>query len=122
MLGWNISVYRQKNGGSGPGTGQADEAAMLAEWQTGFYGADWVFDLVKRGKATQLLGGGYPCLWTATARYVIPHLAEDANEVWVAGPYDILTDKWKGATVIDEATVVACGKDEWLLIEAWDES
>jgi hypothetical protein len=35
---------------------------------------------------------------------------------------DVITDKWEGKTVIDGATAAQCRPDEWLIVEAWDES
>ena len=46
----------------------------------------------------------------------------DANETWVRGPQDVVTDKWAGRTVVDGNVVGACAPDEWLIVEAWDES
>jgi hypothetical protein len=62
MLGWHISVYRQKVGGLSTPKGQ-----RLAVWQTGLGGLDWLDELVKAGKAINLgENGGYPCRYTAT--------------------------------------------------------
>ena len=45
-----------------------------------------------------------------------------ANEVWVYDPGDKLLPGWTGRTLKDEEVIRACFADEWLLIEAWDES
>jgi hypothetical protein len=29
---------------------------------------------------------------------------------------------WEGMTVIDATAIARCGPDEWLIIQAWDES
>jgi len=34
MLGWNISVYRQTDGGSSPAEADSEEGVWLATWQT----------------------------------------------------------------------------------------
>lgn len=38
------------------------------------------------------------------------------------GPTDILSEKWEGKTVVDRLAAAACREEEWLLVEAWDES
>jgi hypothetical protein len=60
MLGWHVSVYRQKDGGSSPATFPTPEGTRLAVWQTGIGGLDWLDELVKAGKAIDLGGNGYP--------------------------------------------------------------
>ena len=42
--------------------------------------------------------------------------------IWASGLYDVLTEKWEGQTVIDRDAITQCRPDEWLLLEAWDES
>ncbi len=121
-LGWHISVYRQADRGEAPAVWDSPMAARLAVWQTGLGGLDWVKALVERKKAISLGGNGYPLQFTAMAKHVMPHLAEDANAVWRLDPGDVVTDAWEGRTVIEEATVEACQENEWLWIEAWDES
>jgi hypothetical protein len=125
MLGWHISVYRQTDGGSSPAGMQSPAGARLAVWQTGLDGLDWLEELVKAGKAIDLGGNGYPCRYTATAENIIPRIfyrPPEAREVWESDPLDVLTEKWEGKTVIDRIAAAACPADEWLLVEAWDES
>jgi hypothetical protein len=125
MLGWHISVYRQPDGGSTPAATQSPKGTRLAVWQTGLGGLDWLDALVKSGQAVDLGGSGYPCRYTAPAENLIPHIIETppgARAVWITGAGDTVTDKWDGQTVIDRAAADACRPDEWLLVEAWDES
>jgi hypothetical protein len=125
MLGWHISIYRQTDGGASPAKNENPEGARLGVWQTGLGGLDWVYELVEAGKAIDLGGNGYPCRYTATAEHLIPRIINGppgARQNWASGPEDILTEKWEGKTVLDNAVVAACLPDEWLLIEAWDES
>lgn len=125
MLGWHISIYRQRDGGSSPASAESPEGTRLAVWQTGLGGLDWLDELVIAGKAIDLGGKGYPCRYSATAENLIPHIIDEpphANRVWVSGKDDILTNKWEGKTVIDREVIAACRPDEWLLVEAWDES
>ncbi len=125
MIGWHISIYRQAEGGSSPAEFETQEGARLAVWQTSWGGLEWIDELVKQGKAIDLGGMGYPMRYTAQARHLTGHVLvgpPDANETWVRGPQDIVTDKWAGKTVVDRAETDACPPDEWLIAEAWDES
>jgi hypothetical protein len=125
MLGWHISVYRQPDGGASPATFDSSAGTRLAVWQTGLNGLEWLEELVKAGKAMDLGGNGYPRRFTSTAEHLVPRIIEQppgARSVWVSQAGDILTDKWEGKTVIDRAAAEQCPLDEWLLVEAWDES
>ena len=125
MLGWNIGVFKLRDAGTSPATAQSQHGARLAVWQTGLGGLDWLDELVEAGNAIQLKGGGYPNRYTATAEYLIPRIIETppgARAVWVYRKGDIITDKWVGKTVVDREAAALCRPDEWLLVEAWDES
>ena len=45
-----------------------------------------------------------------------------ANAHWIFQPGDVLKSNWIGKTFKDEKAIDACRPDEWLVIEAWDES
>jgi hypothetical protein len=125
MLGWHISVYRQTNGGESPAMTNSPEGTRLAVWQAGVGGLDWLDELVKTGNAVNLGGNGYPCRYTVIAQHVIPQIADippGARDNWLLGAGDLVTDKWEGKTVVDNAEAAQCPLGEWLLIEAWDES
>ena len=124
-LGWHISVYRQQNDGSSPATFNAELGACLAVWQTGSDGLRWIDDLVKQQKAIDLGGDGYPLEYTAMATHLIPRLRDnppEANAIWSRDAGDILTPQWLGKTTKYQAAMDACRPDEWLKIQAWDES
>ena len=125
MLGWHISVYRQTDGGASPAAPESAHGIRLAVWQTGVGGLKWLDELVTAGKTMDLGGNGYPCRCTATAEHLIPCFVDgppEAHRIWACGPHDILGDKWEGKTVIDRVAIADCRPDEWLLVEAWDES
>src|ERR1022692_5170069 len=125
MLGWHISVYRQQNGGSAPALFGAPQGPCLAVWQTGVNGLEWIDELVAQKKAIALGGNGYPMEYTVMAADIIEQLRNGpplANALWSSDAGDILTSAWHGKTFKDEKAMVACGADEWLLIQAWDES
>jgi hypothetical protein len=125
MLGWHISVFKQRNDGASPATSESERGTRLAVWQTGLGGLGWLEELVKAGNAIDLGGSGYPCRYTATAEYLLPRIIETppgARTVWVCQAGDIITDKWEGKTVVDREAAAHCRRNEWLLVEAWDES
>jgi len=123
MLGWHISVYRKADD-SDP-SGDISYGTRVAVWQTGFRGLQWIDRLVKSGKGIDLGGDGYPLRYSIQAGHIIPQILDgppEANEVWIRGPEDIVTDKWEGKTVIDVAAANECKIGEWLLVQVWDES
>lgn len=125
MLGWNIGVYRQKNSGKSPATFGAEHGTRLAVWQTNSGGLNWIDELVEQQKAISLGGNGYPCEYTSMATYIIPSIRKDppsAKAVWSFDSGDILLSGWEGKTVISLENIDACRPDEWLIIQAWDES
>jgi hypothetical protein len=125
VLGWHIGVYRQKDGGQTPAAAETEQGARLAVWQTGIGGLDWIDELVKARKAIDLQGNGYPNRYTATAETLLPTIMENppqARAGWLMDAGDLVTDKWKGKTVTDAAVATQCRPDEWLIVEAWDES
>ncbi len=125
MLGWNIRVHRQPNGGGSPATFDSPRGNRVAVWQTWITGLDWVRDLVEEHHAINLGGNGYPVRFTAQSKYILPRLKHEppeANSDWVCEAGDVIGEGWAGKTVIDFAVANECGEDEWLLIEAWDES
>jgi hypothetical protein len=129
MLGYGFSVYKQKNGGASPagsGTSHRDQGPRIATWQTGLFGLDWVRKLVEEGKAIQTgWNGGYPFQYTAPTKHIIPTILAGpprANATWSCGGKDAVASWWAGKTVIDRPLAEACGPEEWLLVEAWDES
>lgn len=104
MLGWNISVFRQTDGGSSPARADSEKGVRLTVLQADLGGLRWLDELVKTGLAIDL--GGPP----------------EANSIWGCGPDDIISSKWEGKTVINRAAVDDCQPDEWLLVVAFDES
>ena len=123
MLGWHISVY-QKVGDVDPATEEA-QGKRIAVWQAGPFGLRWLDALVKQGHGEYFGGGGWPSRYMFQAKDIIPQILAgppEANEVWIRGPEDIVTDKWEGKTVIDVAAANECKIGEWLLVQVWDES
>jgi hypothetical protein len=144
MLGWNVGVYtmvaRNTSGGAvsqdqpstrGLSLTQMDSLRdgfargdRIAVWQAGIAGLRWVDELVQSGAAIAAHSNGYPSVFYAKAVDVVPRLdaPPDARPVWVSGPDDVLGGEWAGRTVVDRDAAAACTPEQWLLIEAWDES
>jgi hypothetical protein len=125
MLGFHVSVYRQQEDAATPPTFETHEGLRLAVWQTDYSGLSWLNDLVNAGEAIHLGGMGYPFRYAARAEHLLPRLTigpPRARDVWLLQPGDTVTHEWEGRTVIDQAGIGECRPDEWLLIEAWDES
>lgn len=124
-LGWNIAVVRQRNDGTSPATFGALHGARLAVWQTGVSGLDWIDALVEEKRAILLGGNGYPLEYTAQACHLLPILEGDppqAKPIWTRDPGDFILPGYLGRTTKYPEAILACRSDEWLIVQAWDES
>ena len=102
-----------------------DADQRLATWQTGLGGLDWLDPLVSSGRAVATSRGGYPETYLIPCRDFMALLNEGLpheRPAWGTDPGDILSDRWLGRTTINDDTLARCDPDEWLLVEAWDES
>ena len=125
MLGFHISIYKLQSGNQPAPSASAPRGERLAVWQAGYDGLRWIDHLVEQGSAFHLGGFGYPTTYTARIGDLRPKVLAgppSANEVWGYDPGDILLDGWCGKTTIDHSALSTCSPDEWVLLEAWDES
>jgi hypothetical protein len=144
MLGWNVGVYTivAQNGSDAPNPqdqpstrgltlAQMDSLRdrfargnRIAVWQSAIAGLRWIDELVKSGAAIAASTDGYPSVFYAKAVDVVPRLdvPPEVQRIWLSGADDILTEEWAGRIVVNQGTAATCTPDEWLLIEAWDES
>jgi hypothetical protein len=127
MLGWHASAYRQTDGGYSPANFESPTGARVAVWQTGLGGLEWLKELAKQGNAIDLGENGYPCRFTAQAQHVAEYILSEslqANENWLVPEGSVIAspDVYVGKTQIDRGQIQQCRTDEWLLIQAWDES
>jgi hypothetical protein len=117
MLGWDIIISRQLDGGTVPATVQSPRGTRIAWWCADVYGIDWLDDLVRAGKAMSFGDSpGYPYRYTARAKDVLPFIDQ---------PPDLKSNPttWpKAEAVVDAEAVAVCRPDEWLHVEAWDQS
>jgi len=122
MLGWQVNVYRLKNG-SHAGSENSRLDMRIATWETEVFGLTWLDDLVDEGNILSLKGNGYPDRYTGQAKHLLPQILNGppmSIELWSSGSGDILTDKWEGRTTIDTNEASNCSQEEWLMVEAWD--
>ena len=118
MLGWGIEIYREVPGGR-------SKEALLASWHAGLGGLDWIEALVKQGHAIDLGGDGYPCHYKVTVANLLPSITSGPplhTGPMVIGDDYVLPAGWIGNVRIDYEKIAACSPDEWLVIEAWDQS
>jgi hypothetical protein len=109
MLGWHITIYKQKKGGVTAASFSEPTDAKLAVWQSDLGGLNWLDELVKAGRVIRLGGNGYPYEYTTQIQYV-------RDTVLQGPPHD------KKHRVIDTEDLKQCPPDEWVLIQVWDES
>lgn len=131
MLGWMIAVFRKNDARALPAEPKSPHGPRLAIWQTGLNGYGWLEELARSGQARFLgFNGGYPIEYTAQAQHLLPRILDPkgpplANPVWKMSLEDFLagaTPSPIGRTTIDHDVANTCAPDEWLIVEAWDES
>jgi hypothetical protein len=123
MLGWMILVSSQSPEERDASDSETKKAAVLAKWEVGPGGLNWIEDLVRAGKAEKRFGGGYPSRYIAKASDILSILAEGLPAH--TGPtvigYDyVLPENWQGKVNSNPAGMIACSADHLLTIDAWD--
>ncbi|MFF2350731.1 hypothetical protein ACFVVL_13195 [Kitasatospora sp. NPDC058115] len=107
MLGWWFVV-------TAPAEGEP-EGEVLAKWETGLGGLDWIAGLAAAGRADQLRFDGYPLRYTARAGDVLPLLTDGSAFDTGAGadhcPRELHPER-----------IAACPPDALLTVDAWDQS
>lgn len=123
MLGWDIYISRQRDGGSAPAAFEAETGATLESWDGGMWGLRWADDLAKAGEAIDLGGNGYPMRYTAQAKVLRHSRAIPLRLVWNQAPVALAVALAGAlAPVPRKPSLYDCPPDEWLVIEAWDQS
>ena len=142
MLGWLISVYRVADEeavrqilGAEPGAkvvlGDDVLGGRLAVWQAGPYGLSWIAEAAARdGGVVRKFECGYPHRYLARAADILPTIRDRVpykapmyeHPSWVVPEGSVLLPEYVGKTTIDDRAIGKFSADEWLYIEAWDES
>jgi len=126
MLGWEVIVYKQTDGGSSPAKSESERGNSIAAWLTDMNGLNWLEALVKTGKAIDLGGNGYPMTFTTTAEDLIPQLVQGPPQALrTFHPCETLSafaNRDSETTVTGLVESAGCRMGEWLLIHAWDQS
>lgn len=118
MMGWEVFVYRQSKL-------KSESESRVASWQTSVLGLGWLDELVKEKKAAYLAGSGYPDWYFLRAGILLPIITVGLpanNSPLVIGDDYVLPKNWSGDVVWNHDAVLACRKDDLLIVEAWDQS
>jgi hypothetical protein len=121
MIGWWIGVAQQTPQVRDDSVDK--KAAIIASWEAGSGGLDWLEKLVQEGKATKLSHHGYPCRYVALARDVLPLIAEGPpvhTGPTIIGDDYVTPGGWIGNVELHSEKIAACAPDETLTIDAWD--
>lgn len=122
MIGWWIVISTQT---PEERSRHADDRreAILATWEVGLGGLDWLDDLVARSAAQRIRADGYPSIYLAPAEAVLPLLVDGPpahNGGMVIGDDYVMPPKWVGKVEIHAERMAACPRNQRLTIEAWD--
>lgn len=129
MLGYRIRVLRVSC--SEATADKTSPTALLATWETGLNGRDWIEKLVAEGKATKTHDGGYPCRYVSRLCDVLPLIYEgkiipDKRAPWVLGGDEgeeyLQPPGWMGKVNIFPEELEDCRPLETIVIDAWDQS
>ena len=124
MMGWRI-IVKQQMPCEEDGVPEA-AAIRLASWETGNEGLAWLERLAESGTASRMASGDDFTRYLATARDVLPLLADlslapTERAERVARGIGHAPDALQAAhVVIDQALLQACAPGQLLAIEAWN--
>lgn len=116
MLGWWFIVRVQTP--SEWMTSPDRDKYLLATWDTGLSGLDWIENLVANGVAEKLFGTGYPNRYQLRAEPVLQRLHD---RMQAAATGNSAPGSWRNATFVAEV-ISTCPPDAILVVEAWDQS
>ena len=120
MLGWLI-IVRSK-----PFDSDGSDGDVLAKWEAGISGIDWLSALENEGKALCVSRHGYPTRFHVAAEHVMPYLRSghaplhDGPEV--IGDDYVTPRGWSSPMTIHIERLVACDVKDMLVVDAWDQS
>ena len=130
MLGWWITVSSLPPGVKDLTPREIQSEHILATWETGLGGTEWLEALTAEGKATwDKSQGGYPWRFIAKASDVLPVLTGGLPKhegVLVVGtdPGEeyVTPAGWSGQVQLRPENIARCPPDALLTIDAWDQS
>ena len=131
MIGWWIVVSTQTPEERDRVDQNARRAAILAQWESGAGGLDWLSTLTRTGKAKQHTFSGYPNRYPARAGDVLPliesgDIAPPKDGIWVFGIDEgeeyVQPPGRVGKIEFYADRVANCPGDQLLTIDAWDQS
>lgn len=119
MLGWLVIVS----------TSSSEESNVsdnvIARWEVGPGGTNWIEKLVRSGKAEQQSFSGYPSRYIARAGDILPLLAEGPpahTGPAIFGDDYVLPANWRGQVTMYSERIQSCTNESMLTIDAWDQS
>lgn len=123
MLGWQIYVCRGVFDGNENEETFSNSKDLLATWMTNWNGTLWLDEMVGAGNAKKHSGHGYPNLYTAQAKHILPIIKNGppySKSGLVVGEDYVMSPSWSGATNLNNPKLEQCLEEEVLTIAAWD--
>src|SRR5574337_449568 len=121
MIGWWIVIAAQTPEDRDAVETESRRAAILAQWEVGPGGLDWLVELVRVGKADQFSASGYPKRYTAKAGDVLPLLAggppAHTGSAIIGDDY-VVPANWLGKIELHADKITACSSDQVLTIRS----
>lgn len=122
MIGWSIVVATKPR--DERVCDPDGEVAVLASWEAGVEGLDWLEALVAQGHAVKLQRGGYPNLYRALAGPVLDLLQDGPPQAAcgmpIIGDDYVMPAGWQDHVRLHADRLGRCPRDHQLVIEAWD--
>ncbi len=121
MIGWWIVIAQET-----PEDRDANpdkKIGVIASWESSLSGLDWLDQMTKLGKATQLTKGGYPTRYIAFAKDVLPLIKDGPpkhDDMEIIGDDYVMPNGWSGNITMHLAKIATCPPDQILTIDAWD--
>jgi hypothetical protein len=122
MIGWWIVISTQ----TPEERGRHDDDRrdhILATWEVGLGGLDWIERLVAKSAAQKIRSDGYPNVYVASAETLVPLLADGPpahDSAMVIGDDYVMPPKWIGKVEMHRDRIDACLALQALTIETWD--
>lgn len=102
-----------------------EKGVLLATWFSSDSGVNWIENLVDENKAVNIKSGGYPSVYRALAKHVLPLIASGPpphEGGLVIGDDYVMPPGWNGESKFDQSQIEKCGPEDELEIVVWDQS